>query len=121
MQFFFHNCIFYGSCLAPDAPSNIIGSGFRDPAGLEVTFSPPAEISRNGDLTGYVIRYLRSGIAQMQNSSSTASLITGLVANTLYTVQVAAVNINGTGPFSTGRPSRSGQDSELTTLLTEMI
>ena len=86
-----------------------------DPAGLEVTFSPPAEISRNGDLTGYVIRYTSSGIAQIQNSSSTASLITGLVANTLYTVQVAAVNINGTGPFSNGRPSRSGQDSELAT------
>jgi len=102
----------------------MIRSRGMDPAGLEVTFSPPAEISHNGDLTGYVIRYSSSGIAQMQSIFPTGggtSLITGLVANTFYTVQVAAVNINGTGPFSTGRRSRSGQDSELTTLLTMMV
>jgi len=49
----------------------------------------------------------------MVNGDITTSVISeGLVAFTNYSVEVAAVNINGTGPFSDAVIGLSGQDSE---------
>jgi len=91
-----------------------------DPAMLSVTYRPPEGRERNGDVTRYVIRYTRvgNGVLQMMNFSSSdvngfrTSVIPGLVAFTKYSVQVAAININGTGPPSDLVTGLSGQDSE---------
>ena len=68
------------------------------------SFKPPSIIYHNGQLTGYVIRHTRVG------SSNTKYVTTKYTRTTIslsqldefanYSVTVAAVNVNGTGPFS---------------------
>ena len=87
------------------------------PASLRVSLQPPLEVCRNGPIPGYVIQYTRVGSSDMMSvnvASGTTHIISGLVAYVNYSVIVAAMTVNGTGPFSD--PSvvgRSGEDSEL--------
>ena len=89
---------------------------------LSVSYRPPEGLLRNGDVTGYEIRYTRvgSGVSQLMNVNSDSlnnfrtSVIPGLVAFTSYSVEVAAVNVNGTGPFSDPVTGLSGQDRKKT-------
>ena len=59
---------------------------------------------QNGPVTGYVVRYYTTCGADrnVQNKSvvTTGDIIDGLTPDTEYVFQVAAVNVNGTGPFS---------------------
>ena len=60
-------------------------------------------IHRNGDITAYRIRVLTSG----ENDRITVgdvreATISGLSPSTEYTVSAAAVNSQGTGPYSDG-------------------
>ena len=61
-------------------------------------------IQQNGPVTGYVVRYYTTCGADrdVQNKSvvTTRDIIDGLTPNTEYGFQVAAVSVNGTGPFS---------------------
>ena len=62
-------------------------------------------IHRNGDITGYSVRYgvQGSGSTQTVNVSgggATMRLISGLTASTQYSIEVAAVNSAGTGVYS---------------------
>ena len=85
-----------------------------------MSYRPPEGSLHNGDVTGYEIRYTRvgSGVSQLMNVNSDSlnnfrtSVIPGLVAFTSYSVEVAAVNVNGTGPFSDPVTGLSGQDSK---------
>jgi len=84
---------------------------------LSVRYSRPLVEDVNGDLTGYVIRYSRVGSGEVEvmsvvNSSTLSSVISGLVAYVNYSIEVAASNINGTGPFSDPVFGLSGQDGE---------
>ena len=74
------------------------------------------EITCNEPITGYVIQYARVGsddnmIVNVDNG--TALTISGLFACVAYSVTVAAVNAEGTGPFSKPVIATSGEDSEL--------
>ena len=88
-----------------------------DPASLEVSWKRPPNVNRNGPITGYVIQYTRVGSSDMMIENVNSGLsrtITGLVAYVNYSVVVAAVNVNGTGPFSNPPVvGRSGEDGEL--------
>ena len=66
-------------------------------------------IHRNGDITGYSVRYGVQGsgegdrtveMASGDSSGGTYQII-GLSAATVYTIEVAAVNSAGTGDYST--------------------
>ena len=62
-------------------------------------------IHRNGDITGYSVRYgvVGSGSTQtisVSGSSVTEATISSLMSSTTYSIQVAAVNSAGTGDFS---------------------
>ena len=86
-----------------------------NPASLEVSWQPPLEINHNGPITGYVIQYTRIGTSNMMSenvNSGTTHTISGLVAYVAYSVTVAAVNVNGTGPFSNPVMKTSGEDGE---------
>ena len=107
----------------PSGPPKDVSLMDTDPAMLSVRFRPPEASQRNGDVTGYVIRYTRvsSGVSQMITVEETSSIsngkfwtsvIPGLVAFTHYSVEVAAVNVNGTGPFSDAVIGLSGQDGK---------
>jgi len=100
------------------APQNIMLMAI-DPVTFSVTYTRPLIQLHNGQLTGYMIRYTRvdTGELQVMNVSDVSnrtvtSTISGLVAFTNYSVEVAAVNINGTGPFSDAVFALSKQDSK---------
>ena len=87
-----------------------------DPASLGVSWQLPLEINHNRPITGYVIQYTRVGSSDMTSvnvGGGTTYKISGLVAYVNYSVTVAAVNVNGTGPFSDPMVQRSGEDGAL--------
>ena len=62
-------------------------------------------VQQNGPITAYIVLYYTTCGADRDtqwNKSvvTTGGIIDGLTPNTEYTFQVAAVNVNGTGPFS---------------------
>ena len=62
-------------------------------------------IQRNGDITGYLVRYAveESGItlnASVSGGDTTKATISGLNAATTYSIEVAAVNSAGIGVYS---------------------
>ena len=67
-----------------------------------VSFNPPPIIDHNGQLTGYAIRYNRvgSGVTKSVTTTTTTIFISGLDKFVNYSVTVASMNVNGTGPFS---------------------
>ena len=59
----------------------------------------------HGPITGYVVRYYATcgtdrSVQQNKSVVAAGTMIDGLTPNTEYAFQVAAVNVNGTGPFS---------------------
>ena len=84
---------------------------------LNVSWQPPLKIDHNGPITSYVINYTRdeSSYVMIVNVTGTAYTISELVAFTEYSVGVAAVNINGTGPFSDAITGKPGGDGEFCT------
>ena len=88
-----------------------------NPAMLSVTYTPPKLQFHNGDVTGYVIRYTTVGAINSMminfrefSEDSQTSNIPGAMAFTNYSVEVALVNVNGTGPFSDPIYGLSGED-----------
>ena len=62
-------------------------------------------VQQNGPITGYVVQYYPtcgagSGIQWNTSVVAMCDIIDGLTPKTEYAFQVAAVNANGTGPFS---------------------
>ena len=60
---------------------------------------------QNGPITDYIVRYYTTcgadrNLQQNKSVVTTGDIIDGLTPNTEYGFQVAAVNVNGTGPFS---------------------
>ena len=82
-----------------------------------MSWKPPLEENGDVPMTGYVIQYARVGkdiddmIVNVPND--TTFIITGLWAKAEYKITVAAVNANGTGPFSEYVFATSGEDSKL--------
>ncbi|XP_065904644.1 receptor-type tyrosine-protein phosphatase S-like isoform X2 [Dysidea avara] len=92
-----------------------------DPAMLSVRYRSPEPILRNGDVTGYVIRYTRvgSGVSQMITVDGSSNRfrrddLPEVEVYTRYSVQLATVNVNGTGSFSDPVMGLSGQDKPTT-------
>ena len=65
-------------------------------------------IHHNGDITGYSVRYGVQGSAvggrtveMVSGGDTTQTTISGLTPSSTYSIEVAAVNIFGTGTYST--------------------
>ena len=85
------------------APSNVRATSTS--SSITVQWGMVPCIHRNGEITGYSVRYGEMGSESTQNVSVsgddvTEITISGLAPNTRYEVSVAAVNIEGTGNFS---------------------
>ena len=84
-----------------------------------VSWQPPGQRDHNGPITGYTMNYTQDGSSDMMSMSAseitgtTVITISGLFAYVNYSVIVAAMTVNGTGPFSDPPVvGRSGEDGE---------
>ena len=114
----------YNSTVPSSPPQNVMVTNVN-PASLIVSWQPPPPIDHNGPIT-YMIQYTRVGSSDMMsvnvNSGTTQYTISGLVAYVDYSVIVAAMTVNGTGPFSDPPVvGRSGEDGELNKLATSQL
>ena len=104
----------YYNSTVPSLPLQNVMVTSVNPASLRVSWQLSSTINYNGPITGHVIRYTGGGTSDIMNvNSGTTHTISGLVAFVDYSVTVAVVNVNGTGPFSNPVVQRSGEDSEL--------
>jgi len=92
-----------GPNLAPDAPTNLVGTGGN--AQIALTWTAPARTG-GAAITDYVVQYSSnagSSWTTFADGTSTAAsaTITGLTNLTGYLVRVAAVNSVGTGDYVT--------------------
>ena len=112
-------CVITNLAVPSSSPQNVIVKSIN-PASLFVKFRQPQLKHHNGPITGYVIQYIRVGsqiVTRETVTNGTTYTISGLLAYVDYSVIVAAVNINGTGRFSSPVVKRSGQDSELNVII----
>ena len=101
--------------IAPSSPPQFVIVKSNNQTSLDVSWQPPLKRGRNGPITGYVINYTRVGsndVMSVNVTTGTTHVISRLVTFAEYSVGVAAMNVNGTGPFSfavTGRPGGAGE------------
>ena len=71
------------------------------PGALNVSWQPPAEEYQNGPIT-YLVEYtnIESNTTLNDTTSETTLAISALDVFSDYSIRVAAVTLNGTGPFS---------------------
>ena len=91
----------------PSSPPHNIETISTTPASLKVSWQPPLEKFCTIPITGYKIEYFKDepqdtvkDIKNVNIASGTTHTISGLIPCAKYSVQVAAMNGNRTGPFS---------------------
>ena len=94
----------YSVSVAPTGPPTSV-SASSSSSSITVQWRPVDCIHRNGDITGYSVRYGEVGSGSTQTmsvsgGSATEATISGLMPSTTYSIQMAAVNDAGTGPYS---------------------
>ena len=107
----------YNSTVPSSPPQDIIVKT-NSQTSLNVSWESPMEIDHNGPITSYVINCTRDGYKDLiivNVTSGTTHTISRLVPFAKYLVAVAAVNINGTGPFSDAIVGKPGGDGEFCT------
>ena len=77
---------------------------FVQPNEVSLSWREVVCVQQNGPVTGYVVRYYATcgasrAVRQNKSVVTTGDIIDGLTPNAEYVFQVAAVNVNGTGPF----------------------
>ena len=90
---------------APSAAPTSVSVSEVTSSSITVQWGAVDCIHRNGDITGYSVRYGVQGSGSTQTVSvsgggATMRLISGLLASTEYSIEVAAVNNAGTGVYS---------------------
>ena len=90
---------------APPAPPTSVSTSDVTPSSITVQWGAVDCIHRNGDITGYSVRYGVQGSGSTQTESvsggaTTEATISGLTRHAFYDIEVAAVNSAGTGVYS---------------------
>ncbi|XP_030388310.1 neogenin isoform X2 [Scaptodrosophila lebanonensis] len=87
----------------PSEPPNNVTLEVTGSSSITVHWEPPAEEDRNGQITGYKIRFRKFKDAP-QVKSTPANIryfeLNGLDRNAEYQVKIAAMTVNGSGPFT---------------------
>lgn len=87
---------FYDPLQVPNAPTGVSASAGDTQA--TVTFTAPANVGGSA-ITGYVAQSVPGGITA--TGSASPLTVTGLTNGTAYTINVAAINSYGPGPYGT--------------------
>ena len=99
--------------LAPDGVPGELTSSSVESRSLTVQWGTVPCPEQRGPITGYRLRYSNgTSIVDTTGEGSRQHVLTGLTPFTSYSVQVAAVNAGGTGPYSTALTVETLQDSE---------
>ena len=90
---------------APSAAPTFVKESGVTSSNITVQWGAMDCIDRNGDTTGYSVRYGVQGSGSTQTrdvsgGSVTEATISSLMPSTTYSIQVAAVNSAGTGVYS---------------------
>ena len=106
----------YNSTVPTSPPRDVMVESYN-PASLMVSWRPPTSRNRNGPITGYTINYTRDGSSDVMSVNVTGDTrtvtISELAPYVNYSVIVAAITVNGTGPFiNSSVVGRTGEDSE---------
>ncbi|KPU76720.1 uncharacterized protein Dana_GF13393, isoform C [Drosophila ananassae] len=87
----------------PSEPPNNVSLEVTSSTSITVHWEPPAEEDRNGQITGYKIRYRKFKDAP-QAKSTPANIryfeLSNLDRSSEYQVKIAAMTVNGSGPFT---------------------
>ena len=87
--------------LAPDDAPGGLSSTSVESRSLTVVWGTVPCPDQRGPITGYRLRYSNGiSIVNTTGEGSRQRMLTGLIPFTSYSVQVAAVNAGGTGPYS---------------------
>ena len=100
-------CVLFSAVPSP-LPSSISTSS--TPTTITVQWGEVECIDRNGEITGYSVRYSGGGSTDtmpVSGGDTRQTTISGLTPSTDYTIKVAAVNSVGAGPYSTGMVERT--------------
>ena len=81
------------------APSNVRVTGVTS-SSITVQWGVVPCIHRNGEITGYSVRYSGGGSAQTMTVTGKQATIEGLMSSTTYSIDVAAANNAIIGPYS---------------------
>ena len=84
------------------APTNVNVYAMNHTA-ITVQWETVPCIEQNGDITNYTVTVLESGeMERVEDVDGNVNevIISGLTQSTTYSIQVAAVNSQGTGPYS---------------------
>ena len=89
----------------PSVPPTAVNISDVTSSSITVQWKAVDCIHRNGDITGYLVRYGVQGSENTRSMSvsrgtTTKATISGLRATTPYTIEVAAVNSAGIGMYS---------------------
>ena len=93
------------SLIAPSAPPTSVSTSDVTFSSIAVQWGRVDCIHRNGDITGYSVRYGIQGSEIKQTltvsgDAMTNVTISGLDSSTIYEIEVAAVNSAGAGVYS---------------------
>ena len=100
-------CVLFSA--VPSAPPSSISTS-STPTTITVQWGMVPCIHRNGEITDYSVRYGGGGSTvtrPVSGGDTRQATISGLTPSTDYTIEVAAVNNEGTGPYSTGIVERT--------------
>ena len=89
--------------IAPSEAPTSVTNGTITATSITVLWQEVTCLGRNGNITGYIVRTMRTGergtVVEVAGDVMEAT-VSGLYMATEYTVQVAAMNSVGTGPYS---------------------
>jgi len=106
----------------PSAPPTSVSISSASSSSITVQWGAVDCIHQNGDITGYIVQYAIHSYGSVESKhvsrgDATEAMLTGLVGNTTYYIEVAAVNSAGIGEYSnpiTGKAASKGNLALLT-------
>jgi len=94
--------LLYFSIIGPPYPPQLMTVTTVNSTTVIVSWSEVHCFNGNGAVTHYLVQYqsMCGGAVENVTTNDTIQTISGLTLSTEYTFQVAATDVNGTGPFS---------------------
>ena len=89
------------SCIAPSAAPTSVGVSEVTSSSITIQWGAVPCIHRNGDITGYSVQYGNETMSVSGDFSGGMYVISNLEPSTFYSIQVAAMNDDLIGPYST--------------------